>query len=97
MKWIATLSLVLTGCARSQAVLRDTWTESGPPSYVDHVDGYAFGLIGAGRFNLGQICMDQTPVAIRQGLTAPDVLFTLVSLGIYSPTTIKVWCEDVKR
>lgn len=86
------LTAGLASCARSQAVLRPDWDETSRPSYVDHVDGWVFGLFGSGRFDLGRVCMDQAPAAVRQGLTAPDVLLTLVSLGVYSPTTIKVWC-----
>jgi hypothetical protein len=82
------------GCATSRVVMSSKWDERSKPSYVDYVDAYLLGFVGKQRIDLRAVCMDQRPYAIQQGTTIQDGLFTLITLGIYAPTTIKVWCGN---
>ena len=84
----------LAGCATSRLVLSSKWDEKATPSYVDYLDAYAFGFIGKQRVDLRAVCLDQRPYGIQTAYTVQDGLLTLVTLGIYAPTTIKVWCGN---
>ena len=94
MKYALILFLSLSGCATSRVVMSSKWNENVKPNYVDYLDAYLLGFVGNQRVDVRAVCLDQRPYAIQQGTTIRDGLLTLVSLGIYAPTTIKVWCGN---
>ena len=90
------LSLGLGGCQTQRIAFSDPYrpqTNSlGAPVYEDHLDYYFLGLVGDNRIVLQDVCMDQ---ALREALIQrdpTDFVFSLLTLGIYFPVTIKVWC-----
>ena len=52
-----------------------------------------FGLIGSDTLNITQACMEGEPVQIRNYFSFEDFLFTITSVGLYSPKSTQIWCE----
>ncbi|MGE0527026.1 MAG: hypothetical protein AB7G93_17610 [Bdellovibrionales bacterium] len=87
-------SALLPACMSTKVVLNPEWEPSSPPVYVDYFDYYWFGFQGHSRVDLDQVCMDQKPHAIQHVKSFEDGVITTLTLGIYSPLTVKVWCGD---
>lgn len=96
MRAIATFFavLLLSSCMSTRVQFSPKWERSSKPVYIDYVDSYVFGFIGQPSLNLQKICMDQKPYALHSVKTAEDGIITFFTLGIYSPTTVRVWCGD---
>ena len=90
---LATLALCC-GCMSTKIVLNPAWDSSTTPSYTDHFDQYLFGFVGQPQVDLQQVCVDQRPHAVQRIKTTEDGILTLLSIGIYSPVTVNVWCGD---
>jgi len=88
------LSGISAGCMSTTVQMDDKFSSSATPSYVDYFDGYLLGFIGHPEVNLQKVCVDQKPFGVEHVKTAEDGFLTIVTLGIYSPSTIKVWCDD---
>ena len=88
------LCLILSGCMSTKVVLDPKWNPSVKPSYTDYLDSYWFGLFGDSTVSLSRVCIDQKPYAFARSKTFSDTFFTLFSLGIYVPSTVRVWCGD---
>jgi len=95
VKWAGiACSLLLTGCMSTTVIFNSKWDSRIKPSYVDYFDNYFLGFSGTANVNLAQVCMDQKPYAVRRLKTIEDGILTLITIGIYSPSTIKVWCGE---
>ena len=93
----ATIVLLLTvsvACVSSRVQLDPKWDRSVKPVYVDYFDHYFFGFVGNPSVNLQKACMDQKPYGVQAVKTPEDGVITFSTLGIYSPTTVRVWCGD---
>lgn len=88
------LLLSLVSCMSTSLVLDEKWTPMAKPTYVDYMDSYWFGLHGQPSVSVQQVCMDQKPLAIQRVKTGEDIFLTLITLGIYTPSTVKVWCGE---
>ena len=88
-------SLILNaGCTMTPISLQHKFSPDSKPSYEDYMDYYAMGFIGSPSVDMQKICMDQKPYAVQRAFTPDDALITLVTLGIYMPMTVRVWCGD---
>ena len=83
-----------SGCMSTQIQYDEKWNKRVAPVYVDYFDYYFLGLVGQPTLSLQKICMDQKPYGVRRRKTAEDGLITLVTVGIYSPATVEVWCGE---
>lgn len=90
----AVLLLALGGCMSTQIILDPQQTRRGTATYEDYFDYYWFGLSGKNSVDTQQVCMDQKPAAIRELKSVDDVLLTWITLGIYAPLTVQVWCGE---
>lgn len=72
----------------------DNWDRRVPPSYVDYFDSYWWGFKGDNSVSVQKACVDQRPLGIERVQTVEDILITAVTLGIYTPATIKIWCGE---
>ncbi len=91
---LATLLLTLSGCMTTRVVFSDKFDPRAKPAYVDYFDYYWLGFRGEREVALQKVCMDQRPHAIVRTKTAEDVLLTYITVGIYSPVTVKIWCGE---
>ncbi|MFP6807203.1 MAG: Bor family protein [Pseudomonadales bacterium] len=64
------------------------------PSYEDSKPFFLWGLVGEERVDVQQICEDNSVIQMQSQQTFQDGLLSLVTLGIFSPHTVKVWCEQ---
>ncbi len=92
-----------TGCMSAKFVVNDKWNRYAPPTYVDYFDGWWWGY--GTRFmwwqtshpaevSLQKVCMDQKPLAVQRVKSGEDIFLGVITAGIYSPTTVKVWCGE---
>ena len=84
---------VLSACISTQIQLAPAITPLIKP-YDDYNDYYLLGFVGHPKLNLNKICGEQKVLAVRRLRTGEDVLIGLVTLGIYTPTTVRIWCVD---
>lgn len=95
MKYLTLVfALFASGCMSTKIVLSDKWNPASKPSYVDYFDSYWWGFSGDPQVSIQQVCMDQKPMAVKRVKTAEDIVITFATLGIYTPTTIKIWCGE---
>lgn len=92
--WRFLLPLFLTGCMSTTIVYDSNWDRNAKPAYVDYFDSYLGGFAKKNTINIAKVCMDQKPLALRRIKTLEDGFLTLITAGIYSPTTVKIWCGD---
>ena len=86
--------LGLTSCMSTRIHYHSEWKRHQKPSYEDYFDYYLFGLVGHNRVSLQRVCLDQKPHGVQTIISSEDGWLTLVTLGIYSPMTVRVWCGD---
>lgn len=90
----AVVFLFLSGCAAVTITPNGQERLESPPTYVEKQPLYLFGLVGEPHVDVKAICGDK---GVRQLQTIDqftDRLLGIVTLGIYSPRTAKVWCEE---
>jgi len=86
--------LLLTGCMSTQVALDSRFQPSQPPAYEDYFDYYWFGLSGNSTVDLQKVCVDQKPYGFRRLRSLQDGFIGIITLGIYTPVTVRVWCGD---
>jgi hypothetical protein len=86
--------LMVSGCISARVALDPNFDPEAKPSYEDYVDYWLLGLVGDPTLNLQKICVDQKPYGLRRMKTPVDGFITLVTLGVYSPATVRVWCGN---
>ncbi len=64
------------------------------PSYTGRRNYYGLGLIGEHRVNVKEICASQKVLQMQSLRSFTDASYALLTLGIYTPVTVKVWCKS---
>ncbi len=64
------------------------------PEYEDSKSFYFWGLSGEHRVDVKKICGDTEALQMQSQQTLVDGVLTLLTLGIYAPHTVKVWCKN---
>ncbi len=96
MKALITCSIVLMLGACSSVTIQPQKIAklSDKPTYQDSRPFYLWGLVGEERVDVKEICTDTQAAQMQSQQTFSDGALGLITLGIYSPHTIKVWCEE---
>lgn len=89
------LSLVLALACGCQTVSYRTGLAPTGQRYEARLDYYVLGLVGEHEIDLDLVC-PTGQAAWRSRHSAMDVLFSIVTLGIWTPRTVTVEC-GVKR
>jgi hypothetical protein len=64
------------------------------PTYEDSKEFFLLGLLGPRHsYSSRELCLGKEIDQIETAHTANDVLVTAVTLGIYAPRTLRVWCS----
>ena len=87
------LATVLAGCSTVTIHPKDSPKFSSAPTYEDSRPFYVGGLVGEERVDVKEICQDSEITQMQSQQTFKDGVLTIVTLGIYAPHTVKVWCE----
>ncbi|MBX3021437.1 MAG: hypothetical protein KF799_07130 [Bdellovibrionales bacterium] len=93
MRSVFLSALLLCACVSTHLPIESRIPYPRPADFQDHLDYYAFGLIGTASVDLQRVCMERKPQAAEKIRTFEDAVITLATLGVYAPLTVRVWCE----
>lgn len=91
----ACLTLVLAtaaGCYSVTARPDGGFKVATKPTYEQRQDFYLWGLVGENHIDTKQVCPGGA-AQIQSQVTFVDGLLNLVTLGIYSPQSARIWCK----
>ena len=80
------------GCYSVTARPNGGFKVASAPNYERRQDFYLWGLVGEAHINTKAVCGGE-PSQIQSQRTAVDTLLTVVTLGIYSPESARIWCR----
>jgi hypothetical protein len=83
----------LTGC--SAQTIHTAGSEpvaAVPADHQQRIAFYAFGTLGEQHVQLTQYCLQGKTVQLQLQSSALDVASCVVSVGIYCPQTLSIWC-----
>lgn len=63
------------------------------PTFEESRPFYFWGLAGEQQVDVNKVCNDKSVKQMQSQQTFVDGLLTFVTLGIYAPHSVKVWCE----
>lgn len=63
------------------------------PDYIDTKAFFLWGYVGEHHVNAPMICGNRGVVQMQAESAWDDVLFSVLTLGLYFPRTAYVWCE----
>ena len=93
-KFLATLlastTLLLSACSTQTAYVK---SPAGKLTYEDSQTFFLFGIGQEKTVNAVEVCGEAKIAKVESELTAPNVLLGLVTLGIYTPRTARVYCQ----
>lgn len=87
------IAVVMTGCSTITIHPETTQKRASTPSFEETKKFYLGGLIGDERVNVAEVCGDKSVKQMQSQQTFEDGLLGFITLGIYAPHTVKVWCE----
>lgn len=87
--FITTLSACYTTTIRPEGKMKSVKT----PSFERSYDFFIFGLVGENSVDTSQACQKGTVEQMQAQSTFVDSLLGIITLGIYTPRTAKVWCK----
>jgi hypothetical protein len=87
------LMVAVTGCYSVTIRPDGGFKMATPPAFEQRQDFYLWGLVGESHIDTAKVCGARTPSQMQSQVTVVDALLGLVTLGIYSPETAKVWCK----
>jgi hypothetical protein len=90
---LAALVVVATGCYSVTSRPDGAFKVATPPTFEQRQDFYLWGLVGESHIDTKQVCANSQTAQMQSQQTFVDGLLGLVTLGIYSPQTAKVWCK----
>ena len=91
---IGAIVLSLSACSAVTIQPRATAKITSQANYEDSRPFYLWGLVGEQRVDVKQICSNTPVIQMQSQQTISDGALSLITLGIYSPHTIKVWCQE---
>ena len=87
-------SISLSACSAVTIQPQATAKITSQANYEDSRPFYLWGLVGEQRVDVKQICSNTPVIQMQSQQTFSDEALSLITLGIYSPHTIKVWCQE---
>ena len=88
------ISLSAMSCASTRVAMHEKFWPGNKPSYEDYFDTYIFGFVGDNELNLSSVCMDQKIYGFHRFHSLTDGILAYITLGMYIPMTVQVWCGD---
>jgi len=95
LKTVAALALatVLAGCSTVTIHPASSGKLASAPTYQDSRPFFLWGLVGDERVNVVEVCANKSVKQMQSQQTFGDGVLTLLTLGLYAPHSVKVWCE----
>jgi hypothetical protein len=91
--WVSVWVLAVSACSTVTVNPDGRAKVTSEPSYQDSKSFYFWGLVGEHHVDVQRICNGKEPVQMQSQQTFKDGLLGVVTLGIYSPHSTKVWCS----
>lgn len=67
------------------------------PDYQSSKDFFLWGLIGKRKVDVNLICKGQGAKQMQTVQTFKDGVWGAITLGVYTPHTVKIWCHNTKE
>ena len=98
MKQICVLLLILcllfvASCSRVTVRPEGIYKTSAQPTYEESKPFFVFKLVGEHHVNVKEICGERDVQQIETVDTFVDRILSMVTIGIYTPRTVRVWCK----
>lgn len=99
-KIILTMSVMvlLAGCSTitidPKSASSQTSKQTSAPTYEDSKNFFLWGLAGEHHVDVNKVCSDKEVAQMQSQATFADMLLTGITLGIYAPHSVKVWCKS---
>lgn len=90
---ILSAAIWLGGCSTITIQPEQTSKLVTKPTYQESKSFYFWGLVGEPRVDVTEVCQEEEPKQMQSQATFLNGLLSGITLGIYSPHTVKVWCE----
>jgi hypothetical protein len=89
------LALFLSSCGTATFTMNQSQNGiiSTEPTYEERKHYLLAGLIGTNVINVFEICGEQQVVQFETTKTPVDFLFEAATFQLYSPKTVRVWCQ----
>lgn len=87
-------TLIISSCSTVTISSQDNYKTSVEPSYQRSYPFFLFGLAGEKELDVVEICQGKMPKQMQTQMTFIDGFLQVITLGIYSPRTVKLWCEN---
>lgn len=87
------ITALLSNCSTVTIHPEPSEKKVSPPTYQETKNFYFAGLVGVNRVNVKEICGDRKVTQMQSQASAKNSVLSLLTLGIYTPHTVKVWCE----
>ena len=86
-------ALMLAGCAAVTVRPDGGGRVAGAPDFQESRSYFLWGLIGEHTIDVAEICGKSGVEQFQSIFTFGDGLLGVVTLGLYTPKTAKVWCN----
>lgn len=87
-------AILLSGCSTVTIQPERTAKLVSAPHYEETLDFYFWGLKGEHSIDVVKVCGDSQVKQMQTQLAIENGLFSLLTLGIYAPHTVKIWCGE---
>ena len=87
------ISLLIVGCSTVTINPKVSDKLETEPTYEERKTFFFWGLVGEHRVDVQSICSGKKPVQMQSQQTFTDGFLGIITLGIYSPHSVKVWCS----
>lgn len=88
------MSTLVAGCSTVTIRPQGGAKDSSVADYIDSKPFYLSGLIGMHKVDVNEACEGSEVMQMQTVTTSSDWLFGMITLFIYSPRTVKIWCKE---
>jgi hypothetical protein len=88
------LLLLLCGCQTVTIVPKGEFKTSAAPTFEKRLPFYLAGIVGEREVDAKEVCGSRGIRQIQTQHTFMDGFLNVVTLTIYSPRTVKIWCIE---
>jgi predicted RND superfamily exporter protein len=85
---------ILSSCSAVTVRTDSERKSQNPPNFEKRYNYYFWGFKGEHKVNVRMVCKGKDIEQIQSIHTFRDNLLALITLGIYSPRTARIWCEE---
>lgn len=97
-KMMLLIALIAASACSSVNVRTDGQKEAmTPPTFQKSYTFWWWGLKGQHSINVREVCAGAPVKQMQTVDTVSNILSAVFTLGIYSPRTARVWCDEVKK